>query len=110
MDNNEQRGTQRPPIRDWSTMTSSATPCADRTRARRRGLALVSAITLSAGAAGLVGTAGLASTLASAGSARTSVSAVSAVRSTSTRSSSQPQAVVAPTTTSNAPVATTGGS
>lgn len=95
-------------------MNGSPVPPSTRQRARSKGLAWVSAITLGAGAASTVGAVALATTLHSA--AATSASAASsagpATRSTTSTSgtTSQLQPAKAPTTTSNPPVATSGAS
>ena len=107
----EQRNSLRPPIRDGSAMTSSPTSASARQLARNKGLAWVSAITLGAGAAGVVGAAALAVSLPHVTTA--SSATVSASRSTATNqddSGSSLQGSAAPTTTNTAPVATTGAS
>ena len=110
----EQRSNQRPPIRDWSSMTSSPTSAAARQIARNKGLAWVSAITLGAGAASAVGAVAIAISLPSttaATSAGTTTLAASSSRNTNDDDSgSRLQAAAAPTTTNIAPVATTGAS
>jgi hypothetical protein len=63
--NHEQRSIPHPPIRDWSTMNSPTTSASARQRARNKGLAWVSAITLGAGAASALGAAAIAITLPS---------------------------------------------
>jgi Zn finger protein HypA/HybF involved in hydrogenase expression len=118
MDNN-QRGTPRPPIRDQSTKTGSPTSASARQLARKKGLARISAITVGAGAAGLVGAVAIAMTLPNAAAA-TSATTAALAASTSTNASwtrqaatvkaAALQAAAAPTTTTSAPVATSGAS
>ncbi|MEP7194198.1 MAG: hypothetical protein ABI903_15215 [Actinomycetota bacterium] len=78
-----------------------------RKHARNRALVLVSAITLGAGAAGVVGTAVIASTLPGSTSATSSASSGS---TTSVTSGSQLQAGTAPSAANTPPVATSGAS
>ena len=110
----EQRSNPRPPIPDWSTVSSSPHSASARQLARNKGLAWVSAITLGAGAAGALGAAAIAISLPST-TAATSASSAPLAASTSTNtneddSGSALQAAPAPATSNNAPVATTGGS
>jgi hypothetical protein len=96
-------------------MTSSPTSGSARALARDKGLAWVSAITLGAGAASALGAAALAVSLPSLTAATgTSSATLSASRSTyanhDDESGSSLQAATAPSTTSIAPVATTGAS
>ena len=113
-----QRGNQNPPIRDWSTMTSSPTSAAARALARNKGLARVSAITLGAGVASALGAAAIAISLPSP-TAATSASSTTLAASSSTNTSDDSgsseqgaslQGAAAPTTTNIPPVATTGAS
>jgi hypothetical protein len=125
----EQHSNPRPPIRDWSTMTSSPTSGSARQLSRNKGLAWVSAITLGAGAASALGAAAIAISLPSPTaitSSTTAAVAASAPTSTSTNTGQDEgqgddsgttvqqaaplQAVAAPTTTNLPPVATTGAS
>lgn len=107
----EQRDSLRPPNRDWSAMTSSPTSASARQLARNKGLAWVSAITLGAGAAGVVGAAALAVSLPNLTAASsTTVSASSSTATSQDDSGSSLQGSAAPTTTNIAPVATTGAS
>ena len=101
----------RPPIPQWSMMKSSPTTGAGRQLARNRGLALVSAITLGAGAAGVVGAGAFAFTLASQSASVHTSASVSAVGTSNNASSgTQLSSAGAPSTTKLAPVATTGAS
>jgi len=130
----EQGSIPHPPIRNWSTMTSSPTSASARQLARNKGLAWVSAITLGAGAASALGATAIAITLPSP----TAATGTSASRTTaSTLAASAPvntneeniseddsgttqqaapqqavplQATAAPTTTNIPPVATTAAS
>jgi hypothetical protein len=91
-------------------MSSSPPSGSARQLARNKGLARVSAITLGAGAAGLLGAAAIAVTLPSPTAATsTTASVMAAGASTNTSSGSTLQAA-APTTTNIPPVATTGAS
>lgn len=99
-------------------MTGSSSSDSDRQRARNKGLAAISAITLGAGAAGLVGAVGMALTLPSSTSA-TNAGAAGVASNTFTfttnddsgdDSGSQLQTGTAPTTTTVPPVATSAAS
>jgi len=109
-----QRSNPRPPIRDWSTMTSSPTSASARQLARNKGLAWVSAITLGAGAASALGAAAIAVSLPSPTTATSASSgALTASASANTSeddSGSTLQAAPAPATSNIPPVATTGAS
>jgi len=121
MDNNE-RNSPRNPVRDGDTMSGSpttGTSGAARQLARNKGLAWVSAITLGAGAASVLGTAAIAFTLASPTAATTASAATAATsasqntdddESGSTRQAAPLQAAPAPATSNNAPVATSAAS
>jgi hypothetical protein len=89
-------------------MISSPATRPARQHARNRALAWVSAITLGAGAAGVIGAVAIVSTLPGSTAA---MSATSAGTTTSGTSGSQLQAGKAPTTTTSIPpVATSGAS
>jgi hypothetical protein len=116
----ELRRNPRPPIPDWSTVTSSSPSASARQLARNKGLAWVSAITLGAGAAGVLGAAAIAISLP-ATTAATSASSAPQAASTSTNtntsantneddSGSTLQSAQAPAASNIAPVATTGAS
>jgi hypothetical protein len=104
---NEERYMPQPSTWDRSSMMSSPASPKARKHARNRALVLVSAITLGAGAASVVGAAVIASTLPGSTSA---ISSTSAGSTTSVASGSQLQAGKTPTTTSTPPVATSGAS
>ena len=121
MDNNE-RNSPRNPVRDGGTMSGSpttGTSGAARQLARNKGLAWVSAITLGAGAASVLGTAAIALALASPTAATTASAGTSATstsqntddgESGSTQRAAPLQAAPAPATSNNAPVATSAAS
>jgi hypothetical protein len=90
-------------------LASSPTSTAARKRARDKGLAWVSAITLGAGAASAIGVAAFAVTLPSH-TAATGTTASSTNTSTNSAQTSSLQGVAAPTTSNNSPVATTAAS
>jgi hypothetical protein len=104
---NEERDMPQPPTWDRSSMMSSPATRPARQHARNRALAWVSAITLGAGAAGVIGAVAIVSTLPGSTAA---MSSNSAGTTTSGTSGSQLQAGKAPTTTSIPPVATSGAS
>ena len=106
----EQRSIPRPPIRDWSTMTATPPSGSARQRARNKGLAWVSAITLGTGAASALGVAAIATTLPSRTAATSTTAGLASSASTNTGSGSTLQATAAPATTKIPPVATTGAS
>jgi hypothetical protein len=111
----EERRDPRPPIPDWSTVTSSRNSASARQLARNKGLAWVSAITFGAGAAGVLGAGALAISLPSTTSTSASSASSSASTSTSANTSeddsgSSLQAAPAPASSNIAPVATTGAS
>lgn len=110
-------------------MNNSPTSGSARRLARKQGLARLSALTVGAGAAGVLGAVAIgaalphsnaASTVKTASAATTShpsessSAASSSMKSSSTKSSSAGSSTVqphaAPSTTNNAPVATSGGS
>jgi hypothetical protein len=91
-------------------MTSSPTSGAARQRARNKGLAWVSAITLGAGAASAIGAAAIAVSLPNQIAATSSTTALAANTSTNAAQASALQAGTAPTTSNVPPVATTGAS
>ena len=98
-----------PPNRDWNTMTSSPTSGSIRQPARNKRLAWASAITLGAGAAGLLGAAAIVVTVPSP-TAATGTTSATLASGTSTNTGSTLQAAAAPATTKNPPVATSGAS
>jgi hypothetical protein len=102
----EQRST--PQNRDWNTMTSSPASGSTRQLARNKRLAWVSALTLGAGAAGVLGAAAVVS--APSPTAATGTSAATLASGTSRNTGSTLQAAAAPATTNNPPVATSGAS
>jgi hypothetical protein len=112
--NHEQANSPNPPAQTRNTLNGSPIPPSTRQRARSKGLAWVSAITLGAGAASTVGAVALATTLhsAAATSASAATSAGSATQSKTSTSGTAPQlqSAKAPTTTSNPPAATSGAS
>ena len=91
-------------------MTSSPTSGPARQRARNKGLAWVSAITLGAGAASAVGAAAIAVLLPNHNIATSSQTSSAANASTNPAKASALQAGTAPATSNLAPVATTGAS
>ena len=91
-------------------MTSSPTSGAARQRARNKGLAWVSAITLGAEAASAIGAAAIAVSLPNQIAATSSTTALAANTSTNAAQASALQAGTAPTTSNVPPVATTGAS
>jgi len=112
--NQQQANGPYPPAQSRNDVNGLPTYASTRQRARSKGLAWVSAITLGAGAASTVGAVALATTMhsAAATSASAATSTGSATRSTTSASgsTSQLQAAKAPTTTSNPPAATSGAS
>jgi hypothetical protein len=103
----EQRST--PPNRVWSTMTSSPTPASPRQLASNKRLVWASAITLGAGAAGLLGAAVIVVTVPSP-TAATGTTAATLASGTSRNTGSTLQTAASPATTNNPPVATSGAS
>ena len=117
MDNDE-RKSPRNPVRKGSSMNTSGSSDTARALARNRGLAWVSAITLGAGAAGVVGAAAIAVALPGTTSATTASSGTSASASQSTgeddsgstQQAAPLQAAQAPSSSGNPPVATSAAS
>ena len=91
-------------------MTSSLTSGAARQRARNKGLAWVSAITLGAGAASAIGAAAIAVRLPNQSAVASSATALAATTSTNAAKAFALHSGAAPTTSTLAPVATTGAS
>jgi len=95
-------------------MMGSPSSGSDRQRARNKGLAAISAITLGAGAAGLVGAVGIALTLPGATSSTNAsdgrVASNTFTFTSDDDSGSQLQTGTAPTTTTVPPVATSAAS